>query len=49
MVLVGLLLVLAGIIGSTRWVFVAICGAFAMVMVVLVYSYVIWRAEQRTT
>lgn len=49
MVLIGLLLVLAGAVGSTRWVLVAICGAFAMVLFVLIYSYVIWRAEQRVS
>lgn len=47
MVLIGLLLVVAGTIGSPRWFLVAICGAIAMVTVVLVYSYVVWRAEQR--
>jgi uncharacterized membrane protein len=48
MIIVGLLLVLAGMLGTSRWLIVAISGAAAMVTGVLVYSYVIWRAEQQS-
>jgi immunity protein, SdpI family len=46
MVVVGLLLVLAGVMGTPRWLIVAMVGSAVLVTVVLVYSYVIWRAEQ---
>lgn len=46
MVVVGLLLILAGIVGMARWVYVAFAGAMAMAITVLVYSYLIWRSEQ---
>lgn len=46
MVVMGLLLGLAGVIGTARWLYVAIGGGVAMMLVVLVYSYMIWRAEQ---
>jgi len=45
-VLMGRLMV-AGLMGTARWLTVAIEGAFDLAMFVLVYSYVIWRAEQR--
>lgn len=47
MVAVGLLLVIAGLTGSPLWIAIAIGGAMAMVFAVLVYSYVLWRGEQR--
>lgn len=47
MLVVGLLLVVAGLMGTPRWFYVAIVGGVAMMLVVLVYSYVIWRDEQR--
>jgi len=47
MVLTGLLLMLAGFLGSPLWLWIAIGGAVALAAVVLVYSYVVWRAEQR--
>lgn len=47
MSLVGLLLVLAGVAGSARWLYFAIGGAIATVLVVLVYSYLAWRSERR--
>lgn len=43
---VGLLLVIAGIMGTPSWFYVAIGGAMALVVFVLIYSYVAWRAEQ---
>ena len=43
----GLLLITAGLIGSRRWFQVAIGGSMTLVVAVLVYSYVIWRDEQR--
>jgi uncharacterized membrane protein len=47
MSLIGLLLIVAGVAGSTAWGLVAIGGAIAMVLVVLVYSYLAWRSEQQ--
>ena len=44
----GLLLMLAGILGSAFWLHVGIGGAFAMAIFVLGYSYHLWRAEQDT-
>lgn len=49
MMIVGALLIVAGVIGTARWLYVAIGGAAALVLVVLLYSYVIWRSEQRPT
>jgi uncharacterized membrane protein len=46
MAAVGLLLVIAGIMGTPSWFYVAIGGAMALVVFVLVYSYMAWRAEQ---
>lgn len=46
MVLIGLLLFVSGLMGSARWLFVAIAGSSTLVIVVLVYSYVLWRAER---
>ena len=46
MMVVGALLVLAGVLGTARWLYVAIGGAAALVVVVLVYSYAAWRSEQ---
>lgn len=43
---VGTLLVVAGIVGSERWFWIAIGGSMAMAIGILVYSYVLWRAEQ---
>jgi uncharacterized membrane protein len=47
MMVVGALLVIAGIMGTARWFYVAIGGGVALVLVVLVYSYVVWRSEQQ--
>ena len=47
--LVGLLLIAAGIMGSSRWFLVAIVGSIGLALVVLVYSYVVWRSEQPPT
>jgi uncharacterized membrane protein len=47
MSLIGLLLIVAGVVGSTAWGLVAVGGAIAMVLVVLVYSYLAWRSEQQ--
>lgn len=44
---IGVLLIAAGIIGSRRWFMVAVLGSMAMAIAILVYSYVIWRGEQR--
>jgi len=46
MVLIGLLLFVAGLVGSARWLLVAVGGSSTLVIVVLVYSYVLWRAER---
>jgi uncharacterized membrane protein len=48
MALVGLLLIVAGFMGTHRWLLVAIWGSMALAIGLLVYSYVIWRGEQRT-
>jgi uncharacterized membrane protein len=45
--LIGVLLIAAGLIGSRRWLLVAIYGTLALAVTILVYSYVIWRGEQR--
>lgn len=45
--LIGLLLITAGLIGSRRWFLVAIGGSMTLAVAVVVYSYVIWRGEQR--
>jgi len=42
----GLLLILAGILGSTFWLYVTVGGAFGMTIFVLAYSYRVWRTEQ---
>ena len=49
MVLLGLLLIVAGLVGTPRWTYVAVGGGVAMTLVVLVYSYVIWRDEQNVS
>jgi immunity protein, SdpI family len=46
--LLGLLLVVAGIMGTHRWFLVAICGGMALVIGLLAYSYLLWRGEQST-
>ncbi len=46
MVLIGASLVLAGAVGTERWLYVALGGGVAMMSVVLVYSYALWREEQ---
>jgi len=47
MLLIGTLLIAAGALGTAKWFYVAIGGAAVLVMVVLVYSYLVWKAEQR--
>ena len=47
MIAVGLLLALAGLFGTRSWLFVAIGGTGALVILVLVYSYFAWKAEQQ--
>jgi hypothetical protein len=44
---VGLMMIVAGLTGSPLWIAIAIGGAVAMAFAVLVYSYVVWRGEQR--
>jgi uncharacterized membrane protein len=44
--LMGILLIVAGIMGTPRWFIGAIVGSMALAIGLLVYSYVIWRAEQ---
>lgn len=46
MVGVGLLLIAAGLPGSAAWLAVAIGGAMAMAVVVVLYSFLAWRAEK---
>jgi uncharacterized membrane protein len=48
MMLMGLLLVVAGIVGSTLWFTVAIGGAMVLMLSILAYSYVLWRSERDT-
>ena len=43
---IGLLLMLAGIVGTSFWLYVAIGGGFAMAIFVVAYSYLLWRTEQ---
>lgn len=45
--LMGLLLITAGIMGTHRWFVVAISGSVVMAIGLLVYSYLLWRGEQR--
>jgi immunity protein, SdpI family len=45
--LMGLLLIGAGIIGTHRWFLVAIWGSMVLAIGLLVYSYLLWRGEQR--
>jgi uncharacterized membrane protein len=47
MVAVGILLIIAGAMGSSSWLAVAIGGAMAMVFGVFLYSYLLWRSERR--
>jgi uncharacterized membrane protein len=47
--LMGILLIGAGLAGTRRWVLVAIWGSAALVLAILVYSYVIWRGERPGT
>ena len=49
MMVIGGLLVVAGLMGTAGWLYVALGGAGALVIVILLYSYIIWRAEQRST
>ena len=46
MMLMGLMLVVAGIVGSALWFTVAIGGAIVLTLSILAYSYVLWRSEQ---
>lgn len=48
MIAVGILLMVAGLLQSPHWIWVAIVGAAAMAIGVLGYSYVLWRRENRT-
>jgi immunity protein, SdpI family len=45
--LMGLLLIIAGVVGSTRWLIGAFAGSVVLALGLLVYSYLLWRAEQR--
>jgi hypothetical protein len=47
MVIVGLLMIAAGFMGTSRWLYVLIGGSAVLVVSVLGYSYVLWRAEQK--
>lgn len=47
MVLIGILLALAGVAGAAFWLKTAIAGSLVLVLAILVYSYVVWRSEQR--
>jgi len=49
MMVIGGLLVVAGLMGTAGWLYVALGGAGALVIVILLYSYLIWRTEQRST
>ena len=40
-------LIIAGLTGSALWITIAIAGAISMVVVVMLYSYLLWRGEQR--
>jgi uncharacterized membrane protein len=48
MVLMGALLAMAGIAGTQFWLVLAVAGSLVLVLAILVYSYVLWRAEQRS-
>lgn len=48
MMLIGALLVIAGLIGTAPWFVIAIAGSVALGIGVLVYSYVLWRSEQHS-
>lgn len=47
MMVIGLLFVGAGLLGTARWLYVALGGALTLMIALLVYSYLIWRSEQR--
>lgn len=47
MVAVGLLLVIAGLTGSPLWITIAIAGGITLAISVVLYSYILWRGEQR--
>ncbi|HEX6316669.1 MAG TPA: SdpI family protein [Gemmatimonadaceae bacterium] len=47
MVAVGLLLMLAGILATPLWFYVALAGSGALVVGILTYSYVLWKTEQQ--
>jgi hypothetical protein len=46
MVMVGVLLIAAGLVATRIWLVAAIGGSMLLVLFLLVYSYVIWRSEQ---
>lgn len=47
MVVVGFLLVIAGLTGSSLWITIAIAGGVTLAVSVILYSYILWRGEQR--
>jgi uncharacterized membrane protein len=48
MVMVGVLLIAAGLVATRIWLVAAIGGSMLLVLFLLVYSYVIWRSEQNS-
>jgi uncharacterized membrane protein len=47
MVGVGFLLIIAGLTGSALWITIAITGGISLAVGVFLYSYLLWRGEQR--
>lgn len=47
MVAVGFLLVIAGLTGSSLWINIAVIGGITLAISVILYSYILWRGEQR--
>ena len=45
MMVAGALLIVAGVVGTARWLYVALGGAGSLILVVLFYSYLVWRSE----
>jgi uncharacterized membrane protein len=48
MVMVGVLLIAAGLVATRIWLVASIGGSMILVLLLLVYSYVIWRSEQNS-
>lgn len=48
MMLIGALMVVAGVLGTARSLYLAVGGSLTLVVGLLLYSYLIWRSEQHS-